>query len=557
MNENGYNVEVSDDYNIYNLFANGLETTNYNFEFVNGPSGMVWNDWNKSSTDIFQSNWNNIESVYIKDVDGWHKQNKRSNIRQEIFRLIANGINKLAINFQKAGKQQRFSKLYVECIKSHNYKNVIDNSTTSVFNASQLNDNNVLNGVRDALKFNGNNNNNNNTNSTTSDDSDTFILTNTGASSNYDINGDEKECKHYISECHDTARTTIIEATKKLQERLKEIRGGIIDTIINIETGFGKCKLFAKVVGTSWCFDYKYFMLKLMIVTVDISLDTTKNCIYSKLGEKICFVQDTLPLLCPFCNDSGYSKIDLWWKQLSDECKLECWNSVKWILSCEYTSTGCEYFGQFIKLFDSNLTFDDKFRDKMKFYGWSNNRWNELCQLARKETEKDAMNTPTLLTNDDDATGKPCFEIDFFDIGSDDDVSMANVMFEKLRSELNEERQQFANTMTNLKNVSLMRNLKLIAVACHKIHAKSLGYSGNCNRANGINNEFEAINRELKRTLDDIINININKDDKLHSHNDNNFWVLIETRGVAPSKNNKNPHCSIVFVLLKSDGYGS
>ena len=210
--EDGYIMEVSEDYGIYNLFTNGFETTNYNFEFFNGPSGMIWNDLNKSSTDIWQSKWNNIESVYIKDAKGWHKQNKRCSTREEIFRLVANGINKLQINFQKTGKQQRFSTLYVECIKSHNYKNLIDDSITPLFNASRLNDNNVLNGVSNAFKFNDNNNNNNNSIGTIGDDSDKFILTNTGASSNYDINGDEKESKHYISEYHDTARTTIIEA---------------------------------------------------------------------------------------------------------------------------------------------------------------------------------------------------------------------------------------------------------------------------------------------------------------------------------------------------------
>ena len=49
-------------------------------------------------------------------------------------------------------------------------------------------------------------------------------------------------------------------------------------------------------------------MLELMIVTFDMDLDTVKGGIYSKLGEKICFVQGTLPLY-PFCNDSGCSKL--------------------------------------------------------------------------------------------------------------------------------------------------------------------------------------------------------------------------------------------------------
>ena len=82
-------------------------------------------------------------------------------------------------------------------------------------------------------------------------------------------------------------------------------------------------------------------------------------------------------------------------------------------------------------------------------------------------------------------------------------------MLEELRLQLDREfeKEQFERRMKDFKHASLMRNLKLIASACHKIRERLLDNSRNCNIANnnGINDKFEKINLEFKRTLNDII----------------------------------------------------
>ena len=197
----------------------------------------------------------------------------------------------------------------------------------------------------------------------------------------------------------------------------------------------------------------------------------------------------------------------------------------------------------------SNLPFDKKFSDQMKFYGWSNGRSDQLCQLAKEITQKHAIGAPTLLDNDDDVADKPCFELDIFDISSDD------LMLEELRSQLDREKEQFESGIKDLKRASLIRNLKLIASACHKIRERLFDNSRNCNMANNndIKNEFEKINGEFKRTLNDIIKceplkiVYTNKDPKLYEYN--------HKRNININSNDNN-QCRIncVFVMFNTEG---